>query len=137
MSHYAKIVQRVDGWILGMPATLKEGTEIKNVSLKGTYACDARVGEKPQEWHRFVTQADLPKFTDKGREHRANGRKRPTLSKGRPAGTKKSSTPPTKAGGLRMRPDQWAALDEGCKASDTKRNEAIVGALILAGLVPQ
>lgn len=132
MSHYAKLVKQLHIALPGDVLTLPIGTQIKRVRLQsgGVYAFDALLGGR---WSPLLVDADLPAFTDKGQEQRANGRKRPTLAKGRP----KSNAPPTQAGGLRMRHDQWAALDAGCDASETTRNEVIVGALILAGLVPQ
>jgi hypothetical protein len=146
MSHYAKIVRPLSVTFDSPPkwhgtrSTLPIGTQIKRVRLgvgpavAGVYTFEAKLD---REWYAVQTDADLPAFTDKGREQRAAGSKRPTLTKGRPKGSKSSTPAPTKAGGLRMRPDQWAALDAGCKASDTTRNEVIIGALIQAGLVPQ
>lgn len=138
MSHYAKIVHPLSGWILGLPAVLNTGTEIKNVKLTpdgGGYACAARLSVDPEvgiEWIRFVTQGDLPAFTDKGRAGRERNASA-TMQRGRPSKVRKLST----TTGIRMRPDQLQALKDGCAKADVSRNEAILGALVAAGLVPR
>jgi hypothetical protein len=140
MSHYAKIITPIDGWILSMPARLAPGTEIKHVTVnQGGFSCSARLAiagtgdRKPKTmWYRFVTQADLPAFTDKGIAQRAAG-SRSELRKGRPA-TKGRNTATT---GIRLRRDQLEALRSRCSAAGKTVNEAIVDALVLSKLVPQ
>jgi hypothetical protein len=142
MSHYAKVVEPLAGEIhqslrAREAFTLPIGTEIKSVKVvDGGYACIALVRlkyERAARWVSFSTFADLPAFTDKGREGRAR-HPRATMAKGRPA---KGATAQSEARGLRMRKDQWDVLDYNCKNADVSRNEAIVGALVTAGLVPQ
>jgi hypothetical protein len=140
MSHYAKVVEPVSGEIhaqLREKFTLAIGTEIKSVKLMDSaYACLAfvrRPYERAARWVSFLTYEDLPAFTDKGRESRAK-HPRVTMGRGRPA---KGAAPLTNTRGIRMRQDQWDALDYAATNASSSRNEMIVGALISLGLVPR
>lgn len=99
MSHYAKITAPVEGWLEGLPATLPIGTSLKCVKFEngGAFSCDVLVPATPNHtkalWAHFVTQADLPAFTDKGSARRAAGAGASNaLRKGRPRVSSTAST---------------------------------------------
>lgn len=140
MSHYAKIVEPLDGDVhlhLREAFTLPVGTEIRSVKLRdGVYTCQALARlkyERQPRWVIFSTDLDLPAFTDKGREGRAKRTTRTAeLQRGRPV---RSNEPATVTVTIRVTPAQKRELLAGCAKSGTTITEVVTGTLAAAKLI--